>query len=77
MRLVIDITSTSTAPAMGGGATCGGPLAGLRIVELAAIGPVPHAAMILADLGAEVVRAARPSRDQEGRKKGQCSSGDP
>ncbi|XVQ14271.1 CaiB/BaiF CoA transferase family protein [Spirillospora sp. CA-255316] len=39
----------------------GGPLTGLRIVELAAIGPVPHAAMILADLGADVVRVERPS----------------
>src|SRR6266446_4300638 len=60
---ITDITdvTTSTAPAMGGGATCGGPLAGLCIVELAAIGPVPHAAMILADLGAEVLRVERPA----------------
>jgi alpha-methylacyl-CoA racemase len=38
-----------------------GPLAGLKVVELAGIGPGPHAAMILADLGAEVVRVDRPS----------------
>jgi alpha-methylacyl-CoA racemase len=38
-----------------------GPLAGLRVVELAAIGPTPHAAMVLADLGAEVVRIDRPA----------------
>jgi alpha-methylacyl-CoA racemase len=38
-----------------------GPLAGLRVVELAGIGPGPHAAMILADLGADVVRVDRPS----------------
>jgi alpha-methylacyl-CoA racemase len=38
-----------------------GPLAGLRVVELAGIGPGPHAAMILADLGAEIVRIDRPS----------------
>jgi crotonobetainyl-CoA:carnitine CoA-transferase CaiB-like acyl-CoA transferase len=38
-----------------------GPLAGLRVVELGAIGPVPLAAMILADLGADVVRIDRPS----------------
>jgi alpha-methylacyl-CoA racemase len=38
-----------------------GPLAGLRVVELAAIGPVPHAAMMLSDLGADVVRVERPS----------------
>ena len=36
-----------------------GPLAGVRIVEMDAIGPVPLAAMILADLGAEIVRIAR------------------
>ncbi|WP_026926143.1 CaiB/BaiF CoA transferase family protein [Granulicoccus phenolivorans] len=37
-----------------------GPLAGLRVVELAGIGPGPHAAMVLADLGADVVRIDRP-----------------
>jgi len=37
-----------------------GPLAGLRVVELAGIGPGPYAAMLLADLGAEVVRVERP-----------------
>jgi alpha-methylacyl-CoA racemase len=36
-------------------------LAGLKVVELAGIGPGPHAAMVLADLGAEVVRIDRPS----------------
>lgn len=37
-----------------------GPLAGLKVIELAGIGPGPHAAMILADLGADVVRVDRP-----------------
>ncbi|BBX65318.1 alpha-methylacyl-CoA racemase [Mycobacterium saskatchewanense] len=37
-----------------------GPLVGLRVVELAGIGPGPHAAMILGDLGADVVRVERP-----------------
>ncbi|WP_404429736.1 CoA transferase [Microbacterium lacus] len=37
-----------------------GPLAGIRVVELGAIGPGPHAAMLLADLGADVVRIERP-----------------
>ncbi len=37
-----------------------GPLAGLRVIELAGIGPGPHAAMLLADLGADVVRVERP-----------------
>ncbi|HEX5523886.1 MAG TPA: CaiB/BaiF CoA-transferase family protein [Pedococcus sp.] len=38
----------------------GGPLRGVRVVELASIGPGPHAAMTLADLGADVVRVERP-----------------
>jgi alpha-methylacyl-CoA racemase len=38
----------------------GGPLRGLRVLEFAAIGPVPHAAMVLADLGADVVLVDRP-----------------
>ncbi|MEV0149897.1 MULTISPECIES: CaiB/BaiF CoA-transferase family protein [unclassified Nonomuraea] len=38
-----------------------GPLAGVRVVELGGIGPVPFAAMVLADLGAEVVRVHRPA----------------
>ncbi|QSE85869.1 CaiB/BaiF CoA transferase family protein [Rhodococcus koreensis] len=37
-----------------------GPLVGIRVVELASIGPGPHAGMILADLGADVVRVERP-----------------
>jgi alpha-methylacyl-CoA racemase len=36
-----------------------GPLAGVRVVELAGIGPGPFAAMMLADMGAEVVRVDR------------------
>lgn len=37
-----------------------GPLAGVRVVELAGIGPGPFAAMLLADLGADAVRVDRP-----------------
>ncbi|GAB2728833.1 CaiB/BaiF CoA transferase family protein [Nocardioides pakistanensis] len=37
-----------------------GPLKGIRVVELAGIGPGPHAAMLLADLGADVVRVEKP-----------------
>jgi alpha-methylacyl-CoA racemase len=37
-----------------------GPLDGVRVVELGGIGPGPHAAMLLADLGADVVRIERP-----------------
>jgi alpha-methylacyl-CoA racemase len=37
-----------------------GPLRGVKVVELAGIGPGPHAATILADLGADVIRIDRP-----------------
>ncbi|MEU2116236.1 CaiB/BaiF CoA-transferase family protein [Streptomyces sp. NPDC016459] len=40
--------------------TGNGPLTGVRVVELAGIGPGPFAAMLLADLGADVVRVDRP-----------------
>ncbi|MFD7011729.1 CaiB/BaiF CoA transferase family protein [Rhodococcus jostii] len=42
-----------------------GPLAGLRVVELAGIGPAPLACMILADLGADVIRVERPDDRSE------------
>ncbi len=38
----------------------GGPLDGIKVIELGGIGPGPHAGMILADLGADVVRVRRP-----------------
>ncbi len=37
-----------------------GPLAGRRIVEFGAIGPAPYCGMLVADLGAEVVRVEGP-----------------
>jgi alpha-methylacyl-CoA racemase len=37
-----------------------GPLHGLRLIELAALGPAPFCAMLLADMGAEVLRIAPP-----------------
>src|ERR1700754_1484218 len=37
-----------------------GPLRGVKVVEIAGIGPAPHACMILADLGADVIRIERP-----------------
>jgi crotonobetainyl-CoA:carnitine CoA-transferase CaiB-like acyl-CoA transferase len=40
--------------------TRGGPLAGVKVIELGGIGPGPHAGMVLADLGADVVRVRRP-----------------
>lgn len=46
-----------------------GPLASIRVIEFAGIGPGPHAAMLLADLGADVVRVQRPGElPKEGAK---------
>jgi alpha-methylacyl-CoA racemase len=42
------------------GAARPGPLSGLRVMEFAGIGPGPHATMLLANLGAEVLRIDRP-----------------
>jgi alpha-methylacyl-CoA racemase len=39
-----------------------GPLAGVKVLEFGAIGPVPFCAMLLADMGADVVHIARPGR---------------
>jgi alpha-methylacyl-CoA racemase len=44
-------------------AAVSGPLSGVRVVELAGIGPGPFAGMLLADLGADVVRVDRPVAD--------------
>jgi alpha-methylacyl-CoA racemase len=44
-----------------------GPLSGLRIVELAAIGPVPFCGMMLADHGAQVIRVERPGAHVDAR----------
>jgi len=46
--------------AAGIGTDAKGPLVGLRVVELAGIGPAPYGAMLLADLGADVIRIDRP-----------------
>ncbi|MFL6161663.1 MAG: CaiB/BaiF CoA transferase family protein [Jatrophihabitantaceae bacterium] len=43
-----------------------GPLAGVRVLELPAIGPVPFLGMLLADLGAEVIRIDRVGADRMG-----------
>jgi len=37
-----------------------GPLAGLKVVEMVGLGPAPFGAMMLADMGAEVIRIDRP-----------------
>lgn len=45
-----------------------GPLSGIRIIEIAGIGPAPFAAMMLSDMGADVIRVDRSSH---------CFGGDP
>lgn len=47
-----------------------GPLSGVRVIELAGIGPGPFAAMLLADLGADVIRVDRASAVQDGQASG-------
>jgi alpha-methylacyl-CoA racemase len=56
MTAMTEDDTEAPAPARNGG----GPLAGVRVVELAGIGPTPFAAMTLADMGADVVRIDRP-----------------
>ena len=51
-------------PAMGSKRLRAGPLQGLQVVEVAGIGPGPYAGMLLADLGAEVIRVVRPGSDE-------------
>lgn len=41
-------------------AKASGPLAGIRVIEFAGLGPAPFACMLLSDMGAEVVRIDRP-----------------
>ncbi|MDB4977257.1 MAG: L-carnitine dehydratase/bile acid-inducible protein, partial [Myxococcaceae bacterium] len=43
-----------------------GPLVGLKVVELAGLGPAPFAAMMLADMGADVVRVDRSPQVRPG-----------
>jgi alpha-methylacyl-CoA racemase len=37
-----------------------GPLAGVKVVEIAGLGPTPYAGMLLSDMGADVIRVDRP-----------------
>ena len=59
------------------GVAMAGPLQGLRVVELAGIGPGPHAAMILGDLGADVVRVERPSKSPAAPPKSRLDAAQP
>ena len=59
-------SSASERHSAGGGSSAGeesvsGPLAGVKVVEIAGIGPGPFCAMLLADMGADVIRIDRSS----------------
>lgn len=47
-----------------------GPLSGIRVIEFAGLGPAPFAGMILADMGAEVLRIDRASAVTTGMSRG-------
>lgn len=49
---------------MAAGAVKTGPLAGLKVIEMAGLGPVPLAGLMLSDMGAEVLRIERTGSDQ-------------
>jgi alpha-methylacyl-CoA racemase len=46
-----------------------GPLAGVKVIELAALGPAPMCGMLLADMGASVLRIDRTTPVELGRKR--------
>lgn len=50
---------------MSGGASGHGPLAGVRVIELAGLGAAPYGVMLLADLGADVIRVDRPGAERD------------
>lgn len=52
---------SSTTPSLG-------PLAGVRVVEFAGIGPGPFAAMLLADMGADVITIETPAKGIVGQR---------
>jgi alpha-methylacyl-CoA racemase len=50
--------------AAGAAAVKTGPLAGLKVIEMAGLGPVPLAGLMLSEMGAEVLRIERSGSDQ-------------
>lgn len=54
-------------------AALGGPLRGYRILEIASLGPGPFAAMMLTDMGADVLRIDRAGPADFGVRRDHCS----
>jgi alpha-methylacyl-CoA racemase len=52
-----------------------GPLKGLKIIEMAGIGPGPFCGMILSDLGAEIIRVDRAASAGSGSRKEPANRG--
>lgn len=61
-----DLSANEPTDAVAEVRTSSGPLAGLRVLELAGIGPGPYAGMLLGDLGAEVIRIERRGAESAG-----------
>jgi alpha-methylacyl-CoA racemase len=61
---VTDTITSSASETQASGARASGPLAGVRIVEFAGLGPGPFASMMLADMGADVVTLTRGEQKQ-------------
>ena len=59
-----DTLTSSTSEAASSRPRAAGPLAGIRIVEFAGLGPGPFASMMLADMGADVVTLMRGEQKQ-------------
>jgi alpha-methylacyl-CoA racemase len=50
-----------------------GPLSGIRVVEIAGLGPLSYAGMVLADMGAEVIRVERPGHGDSAYRRARTS----
>jgi alpha-methylacyl-CoA racemase len=61
---VTDTITSSASETQASSARASGPLAGVRIVEFAGLGPGPFASMMLADMGADVVTLTRGEQKQ-------------
>ena len=80
---IVDAVISHTEHAVVGvkGSDVAGPLAGYRVIEIAGIGPGPFAAMMLADMGADVIRVERarrvrgPAPDRPARVTSRCAAG--